>query len=305
MEEDAGKSLHDGFADSATRTYLDLNRCGTPLIEIVSRARHPHARRGIRISHPAQGNSALHRACPTATWKRARCAATPTSASAPGAGKIGHQGRSQKREQLQVHPRRRWSTRSSARSKSSRPAAESCRRRVYGTPMKAAPTRCAPRSRRTITAISPSRICRRWSLTPEFIAEMERKLPELPEARRARMISEYDLNEQDARTLTASREFADRFEAAARRRQKPAPRGQRSAQRSGRAAEGAGPGAGGLSGVDGGHRAGRRSARRRQDQLQADEAAHRYLLSKRARTSLPSTSAKSRSRSPILRPSRS
>ena len=36
MEEDAGKSLHDGFADSASRTYIDLNRCGTPLIEIVS-----------------------------------------------------------------------------------------------------------------------------------------------------------------------------------------------------------------------------------------------------------------------------
>src|ERR1700749_1404638 len=36
MEEDAGKSLHDGFADSATRTYIDLNRCGTPLVEIVS-----------------------------------------------------------------------------------------------------------------------------------------------------------------------------------------------------------------------------------------------------------------------------
>src|SRR6516164_2513286 len=36
MEEDAGKSLHEGFADSATRTYLDLNRCGTPLVEIVS-----------------------------------------------------------------------------------------------------------------------------------------------------------------------------------------------------------------------------------------------------------------------------
>ena len=36
MEEDAGKSLHDGFPDSATRTYLDLNRCGTPLVEIVS-----------------------------------------------------------------------------------------------------------------------------------------------------------------------------------------------------------------------------------------------------------------------------
>src|ERR1700760_540693 len=32
MEEDAGKSIHDGLADSATRTSLDLNRCGTPLI---------------------------------------------------------------------------------------------------------------------------------------------------------------------------------------------------------------------------------------------------------------------------------
>jgi aspartyl-tRNA(Asn)/glutamyl-tRNA(Gln) amidotransferase subunit B len=36
MEEDAGKSLHDGFADSVRRTYIDLNRCGTPLCEIVS-----------------------------------------------------------------------------------------------------------------------------------------------------------------------------------------------------------------------------------------------------------------------------
>ena len=37
MEEDAGKSLHDGFGpSSATRTYIDLNRCGTPLVEIVS-----------------------------------------------------------------------------------------------------------------------------------------------------------------------------------------------------------------------------------------------------------------------------
>ena len=36
MEEDAGKSLHEGFADSDRRTYLDYNRAGVPLIEIVS-----------------------------------------------------------------------------------------------------------------------------------------------------------------------------------------------------------------------------------------------------------------------------
>ncbi len=36
MEEDAGKSLHEGFFDSDRRTYVDYNRSGVPLIEIVS-----------------------------------------------------------------------------------------------------------------------------------------------------------------------------------------------------------------------------------------------------------------------------
>jgi aspartyl-tRNA(Asn)/glutamyl-tRNA(Gln) amidotransferase subunit B len=36
MEEDAGKSLHEGFFDSSRKTYLDYNRSGVPLIEIVS-----------------------------------------------------------------------------------------------------------------------------------------------------------------------------------------------------------------------------------------------------------------------------
>jgi aspartyl-tRNA(Asn)/glutamyl-tRNA(Gln) amidotransferase subunit B len=36
MEDDAGKSIHDGFKDSSRYTYVDLNRSGTPLAEIVS-----------------------------------------------------------------------------------------------------------------------------------------------------------------------------------------------------------------------------------------------------------------------------
>ena len=36
LEEDAGKSLHEGFADSDRKTYVDYNRSGTPLIEIVT-----------------------------------------------------------------------------------------------------------------------------------------------------------------------------------------------------------------------------------------------------------------------------
>jgi len=36
MEEDAGKSLHEGFPDSDRQSYVDFNRSGVPLIEIVS-----------------------------------------------------------------------------------------------------------------------------------------------------------------------------------------------------------------------------------------------------------------------------
>ena len=36
LEEDAGKSLHEGFPDSDRKTYIDYNRSGVPLIEIVT-----------------------------------------------------------------------------------------------------------------------------------------------------------------------------------------------------------------------------------------------------------------------------
>jgi aspartyl-tRNA(Asn)/glutamyl-tRNA(Gln) amidotransferase subunit B len=55
----------------------------------------------------------------------------------------------------------------------------------------------------------------------EFLQRRRAELPELPEARRARMIAEYELNSQDAATLTADREFADRFEMAARTARNP------------------------------------------------------------------------------------
>jgi aspartyl-tRNA(Asn)/glutamyl-tRNA(Gln) amidotransferase subunit B len=37
LEEDAGKSIHDGMADAGRYSYIDLNRSGVPLAEIVSR----------------------------------------------------------------------------------------------------------------------------------------------------------------------------------------------------------------------------------------------------------------------------
>src|ERR1700674_4538732 len=36
LEEDAAKNLHEGFAESSTKAYIDYNRGGTPLSEIAS-----------------------------------------------------------------------------------------------------------------------------------------------------------------------------------------------------------------------------------------------------------------------------
>jgi aspartyl-tRNA(Asn)/glutamyl-tRNA(Gln) amidotransferase subunit B len=58
-------------------------------------------------------------------------------------------------------------------------------------------------------------------VSADWQAEIAATMPELPEARRKRMIAEYDLTEQDAQTLTATREFADRFESVARTAKSP------------------------------------------------------------------------------------
>ena len=91
MEEDAGKLLHEGFPDSDRKSYVDLNRAGTPLIEIVTepdlRSR-AEGRRGVFRLPPGAARRAS--ASTTGTWRRAACGATPTSRSGrPGAAALG------------------------------------------------------------------------------------------------------------------------------------------------------------------------------------------------------------------------
>ncbi len=56
--------------------------------------------------------------------------------------------------------------------------------------------------------------------------EIQRRLPELPEARRKRMTSEYGITEYDAGVLTASQALAEQFEEAAARGQESQARSQ-------------------------------------------------------------------------------
>jgi aspartyl-tRNA(Asn)/glutamyl-tRNA(Gln) amidotransferase subunit B len=53
-------------------------------------------------------------------------------------------------------------------------------------------------------------------LDPAWIEELRRELPELPEARRARLVTHYALPASDASLIAADRGLADLFEAAVR-----------------------------------------------------------------------------------------
>ena len=220
MEEDAGKSIHDGFADSNTRTYLDLNRCGTPLIEIVSepdlrtpdeafeyltRLKEILLYTGVSDCNMEEGSL--------------RCDAN-VSVRPRGQQKLGTKAEVKNvnsfrfiRAALEYEIERQIEViESGARVMQETRLWNASEGRTYSMRSKeqAHDYRYFPEP-----DLPP------LLLTPEFLDARQRELPELPEARRARMIGEYDLSQQDARTLTASREFANRFEAAARTAKNP------------------------------------------------------------------------------------
>jgi aspartyl-tRNA(Asn)/glutamyl-tRNA(Gln) amidotransferase subunit B len=220
MEEDAGKSIHDGFADSATRTYLDLNRCGTPLVEIVSEP-------DIRTADEAF--EYLTRLKEILLYTRVsdcnmeegslRCDAN-VSVRLKGAPQFGTKAEVKNvnsfrfvraaieyeiERQVEVlesgghviQESRLWNA-AEGRTYSMRSKEQAHDYRYFPEP-----------------DLPP------LIVSHEYLERKRAELPELPEARRARMIAEYELNPKDAATLTASREFADRFEAAARTARSP------------------------------------------------------------------------------------
>src|SRR5271156_4200020 len=220
MEEDAGKSIHDGFPDSATRTYVDLNRCGTPLIETVSEP-------DIRTPDEAYEyltrlkEILLYTAVSDCNMEEGslRCDAN-VSVRPRGQEKFGTKAevknvnsfrfiRSALEYEIErqieliesggrvVQETRLWNA-NEGRTYSMRSKEQAHDYRYFPEP-----------------DLPP------LILTPQWKAEIVKGLPELPEAKRARFIEEYGLNEQDAQPLTATREFADQFEIAARASKSP------------------------------------------------------------------------------------
>jgi aspartyl-tRNA(Asn)/glutamyl-tRNA(Gln) amidotransferase subunit B len=220
MEEDAGKSLHDGFTDSSTRTYLDLNRCGTPLIEIVSEP---------DIRTPEEAFEYLTRLKEILLYTGVsdcnmeegslRCDAN-VSVRLKGAPKFGT-----KAEVKNVNSFRYVRAALEYEIERQIEVIESGGRVIQESRLWNAPEG-RTFSMRSKEQAHDYRYFPEPDLPPlivsaNFLAAAKDKLPELPEARRARMIAQYDLTPQDAATLTASRQFADRFEAAARSARNP------------------------------------------------------------------------------------
>jgi aspartyl-tRNA(Asn)/glutamyl-tRNA(Gln) amidotransferase subunit B len=220
MEEDAGKSLHDGFADSASRTYLDLNRCGTPLIEIVSEPDIRTADEAVEYLTRLK-EILLYTGVSDCNMEEGslRCDAN-VSVRPKGQAKLGT-----KAEVKNVNSFRFIHAALEYEIERQIEVIESGGRVVQETRLWNS-TEGRSYSMRSKEQAHDYRYFPEPDLPPlivsaEFLSETRKKLPELPEARRARMIAEYELNVQDAHTLTASREFADRFEVAARSAKNP------------------------------------------------------------------------------------
>jgi aspartyl-tRNA(Asn)/glutamyl-tRNA(Gln) amidotransferase subunit B len=220
LEEDAGKSLHEGFADSATRTYLDLNRCGTPLAEIVS---EPDIRTPDEAFEYLTRLREILLYCGVSDCNMEegslRCDAN-VSVRRRGQEKLGTKAEVKNvnsfrfiraaleyeiERQVEIlesggrvlQETRLWNA-NEGRTYSMRSKEQAHDYRYFPEP-----------------DLPP------LIVSPELLSETREKLPELPEARRARMIADYGLAPQDAQTLTASREFADRFESAAKSARNP------------------------------------------------------------------------------------
>jgi aspartyl-tRNA(Asn)/glutamyl-tRNA(Gln) amidotransferase subunit B len=220
LEEDAGKSLHEGFPDSDEKTAIDLNRTGVPLIEIVSEP---------DIATPDEAHEYLTRLREIILYTGVsdcnmeegslRCDAN-VSVRPRGQKELGTKTEIKNvnsfrfiREALIYEIARQIDVIESG-------GAVMQETRLYN------PHEGKTYSMRSKEQAHDYRYFPEPDLLPLVVdekwrAEIAKTLPELPEARRARLVTEYGITEYDAQVLTVSRSLADQFETAAKAAKNP------------------------------------------------------------------------------------
>ncbi len=220
LEEDAGKSLHEGFANSSETTGIDLNRSGMPLIEIVSEP---------DIASPDEAYEYLTRLKEIILYT-AVSDCNMEEGSLRCDGNISVRPRGQKefgtktevknvnsfrfiREALEYEIERQIGViESGGKITQETRLYNSVEGKTYGMRSKeqAHDYRYFPEP-----DLLPLVVDAKWQ------KEIRDTLPELPEARRKRMVADYGITEQDAQVLTLTKALADQFEAAAKAAKSP------------------------------------------------------------------------------------
>jgi aspartyl-tRNA(Asn)/glutamyl-tRNA(Gln) amidotransferase subunit B len=220
LEEDAGKSLHEGFPGSEEKTAVDLNRTGVPLIEIVSEP---------DIATPDEAYEYLTRLKEIILYTGVsdcnmeegslRCDAN-VSVRPRGQKELGTKAEIKNvnsfrfiREALvyeiarqvevieaggKIVQETRLYNAHEGKTYSMRSKEQAHDYRYFPEP-----------------DLLPLVVDEKWK------SEIAKTLPELPEARRARLTREYGITEYDAQVLTVSKALADQFEAAAKAAKNP------------------------------------------------------------------------------------
>ncbi len=214
MEDDAGKSLHQGFRDSDRYTYVDLNRTGTPLIEIVS---EPDMRSSDdAYAYLTQVKQVLQFVeVSTCDMEKGhlRCDAN-VSVRLRGAEKFGTKAEVKNLNSFRF-------LKQALEHEIARQVAilESGGRIIQETRL-FDPETGETAGMRSKESAHDYRYFPEPDLVPlrisdDLLARVRSEMPELPGVKRARFIESYGLREYDADVLTASRATAEYFEKAA------------------------------------------------------------------------------------------
>jgi len=220
MEEDAGKSIHDGFPDSNTNTYIDLNRTGTPLVEIVSEPDMRSADEAFEYLTRLK-EIILYTGVSDCNMEEGslRCDAN-VSIRQRGQEKLGTKAEIKNvnsfrfvRQAIEYEIDRQIEVVESGGKVSQETRLfDAGQGRTY--------------SMRSKEEAHDYRYFPEPDLLPLVVdarlqQKIRSKLPELPETRRRRMVADYGITDYDAQVLTSSRSMADQFEEAAKAAKNP------------------------------------------------------------------------------------
>jgi aspartyl-tRNA(Asn)/glutamyl-tRNA(Gln) amidotransferase subunit B len=210
MEEDAGKSLHEGFGEG--QTAIDLNRAGTPLIEIVS---EPDMRSPAEAVAYLKKLHAIVRYLDVCDGNMQegsfRCDAN-VSIRPEGSDTFGT-----RTELKNVNSFRNVERALNYEIERQREVLEDGGHVVQETRLFDA-DQGVTRSMRTKEEADDYRYFPCPDLLPlmveePLVDEARSSLPELPDAKRERFVADYGIKDYDAGVLTTTRELADYYEA--------------------------------------------------------------------------------------------